>query len=397
MLLSLRIFLDSGFRRNDDYNFSSLRGNPQVATTTVGLRPLSGAFLIPPTLPVVSDLLNTFLLLCKCVKDVLAVCDLFHFSRSEKEVVMNINRRSFLQLAGAITGGAIANYPMIAEATSQKNQTDSIGCLMDISLCIGCRKCEMACNEFNKLAAVDTPFDDFSVLEKQRRPVNNLYTVVNRYYTGKRDELNNLVPGYTKINCMHCQSPGCVSACITGAMSKKENGTVHYDVKKCIGCRYCIVACPFQIPTYEYEKPLMPEVRKCTFCWESTKDQGGKPACSVICPVGALTYGKREHLVTLAHQKIHNFPDRYVDWVYGEHEVGGTAWLYISKTPFNKIGFIDLPEKPVNMLIESIQHGLYRYLWSPLAVFTLLGGIMLSFNRKQITGVSDKPNVKEKK
>ncbi len=326
----------------------------------------------------------------KCVKVHLMFVIYFTFL-ARKEVVMNINRRSFLQLAGAIAGGAIANYPSKAEATSQKNQTDSIGCLMDLSICIGCRKCEMACNEFNKLAAVDTPFDDFSVLEKERRPVNNLYTVVNRYYTSKRDELNHLIPGFSKINCFHCQSPGCVSACPTGAMSKKENGTVHYNVKKCIGCRYCIVACPFQIPSYEYENPMTPQVRKCTFCRENTKDIGGKPACVIICPVGALTYGKRDHLVALAHQKINNFPDRYINRVYGEHEVGGTAWLYISSTPFEKTGFINLPEKPVNMLIESIQHGLYRYFWAPLAVFTLLGGSMLLFNRNQITGASDKP------
>lgn len=309
---------------------------------------------------------------------------------------MKVNRRSFLQLTGAITGGALVNSPSDSKASDLKTNTNSIGCLMDISLCVGCRKCEMACNEANGLPMPEIPFEDVSVFEQKRRPDNKVYTVVNRFFTGKKNKHNTQLPTYSKINCMHCQSPGCVSACITGAMSKKENGTVHYNVKKCIGCRYCMVACPFQMPSYEYEDPLTPQVRKCTFCYERISKPDGKPACSVICPVGALIFGKRDHLIEYAHHKISEFPDLYIDKVYGEHEVGGTSWLYISNIPFEKIGFIDLPQKPVNQLIESIQHGLYKYLWSPLAVFALLGGAMFLFNREQITGVPDKQDREEK-
>jgi Fe-S-cluster-containing dehydrogenase component len=139
---------------------------------------------------------------------------------------------------------------------------------VDLTRCIGCRKCEQACAEVNGLPQPERSFEDLTVLDAKRRPDERSYTVVNRYVSGKIDERDQLVPTFVKLQCMHCQDPACASACIVGALTKKENGAVHYDVTKCIGCRYCMVACPFEIPAYEYHDPITPRVMKCTFCYE---------------------------------------------------------------------------------------------------------------------------------
>lgn len=183
---------------------------------------------------------------------------------------------------------------------------------------------------------------------------------------------------------MHCLDPACVSACIAGALTKKANGTVHYDVSKCIGCRYCMVACPFQIPAYEYHDPWTPRVMKCSFCYDRISKEGGKPGCASVCPTEALRFGKRGALLKLAHQKLKDDPGRYRQKVYGEHEVGGTSWLYISRDPFEKLGFITLPSTPMPHLAETVQHSIFAYFWAPLALFGLLTGTMAIFNRPQL-------------
>jgi Fe-S-cluster-containing dehydrogenase component len=231
-------------------------------------------------------------------------------------------------------------------------------------------------------------FEDPRVLDRKRRPDERAFTVINRHYPGSLDERNELIPMFVKIQCMHCQDPGCVSACVAGAMTKKENGAAHYNVSRCIGCRYCMVACPFEIPAYEYSDPLFPRVRKCTFCYERIIREGGAPGCAAMCPVEAMTFGKRRQLLDVARRKIKNKPGRYLDRIYGEHEVGGTSWLYISGEPFEKLGFLNLPTRPIPHLAETIQHGTFKYLWAPLVLFAALGGLMWNFNRKQMTGDS---------
>jgi ferredoxin len=188
---------------------------------------------------------------------------------------------------------------------------------------------------------------------------------------------------------MHCNDPACASACIVGALSKQENGAVHYDKGKCIGCRYCMIACPFQIPAYEYAQPLTPEVRKCTFCFDRISREGGRPGCADVCPVEAITFGRRNDLLQLARKKIADDPGRYIDRIYGEHEAGGTSWLYLAGEPFHKLGFLKLPTRPMPHLTETIQHGVFAYLWAPLTLFGALGAAMWTFNRKQMTGHSE--------
>jgi len=289
---------------------------------------------------------------------------------------MKLDRRGFFKIMGAAAGASLASSPPSADARSLKAPPDAYGCLVDLTRCIGCRKCEEACNRVNELPAPDRSFEDPTVLNTLRRPDERTYTVVNRYFPGKLDSQNQLVPTYVKIQCMHCQDPACASACIVGALTKKANGSVHYDVSKCIGCRYCMVACPFEIPAYEYHDPITPRVMKCTFCFERISKEGGLPGCAEICPVEAITFGKRSTLLSVAKKRIRENPARYIDQIYGETEVGGTSWMYLSGIDFDKLGFINVPDQPTPKLAETIQHTLFSYLWSPIVLFGLLSGIM---------------------
>jgi Fe-S-cluster-containing dehydrogenase component len=210
-----------------------------------------------------------------------------------------------------------------------------MGMLVDLSLCIGCRKCEWACNDANGLPnqPIDA-FDDKSAFDTPRRPDAEKFTVVNRYAVEGREE-----PVYVKRQCMHCVDPACVSACLVKAFTKTEEGPVLYNKDLCIGCRYCMIACPFGMPAYEYADPFTPEVKKCSMCHARFAQEGKLPGCTDICPVEAITFGKRADLLTLARDKIRTHPDNYVDHIYGEHEAGGTGWLYIAPTPLEGLGF----------------------------------------------------------
>jgi Fe-S-cluster-containing dehydrogenase component len=288
---------------------------------------------------------------------------------------MGLNRRDFFKCVTA-AGTAVAGSTRSAQAWRSRAPSDPVGCLVDLTRCIGCRKCEEACNRVNGLPAADRSFEDYTVLDRERRPDERAYTVVNRYTSGLIDERDQLVPTFVKLQCMHCQDPACASACIVGALTKKENGTVHYDAGKCIGCRYCMVACPFEIPAYEYHDPITPRVMKCTFCYERVQSDNKLPGCAEVCPVEAITFGRRSDLLKVAHARIKKNPGKYIDHVYGEKEVGGTSWMYLSAVPFERLGFVTLPDKPLPKLAETIQHSLFAYMWSPIVLFGLLGGVM---------------------
>jgi hypothetical protein len=135
-----------------------------------------------------------------------------------------------------------------------------------------------------------------------------------------------------------------------------------------------MVACPFQLAAYEYENALTPQVMKCQLCRSRTQ-RGELPACVAICPVEALTYGRRDELIELAHERIRCNPDRYVDHIYGEHEAGGTSWLYLADRPFDELGFPALGSSSPAELTEMIQHGIFRGFAAPLMLFGLLGAL----------------------
>lgn len=281
------------------------------------------------------------------------------------------SRRKFLKSVVALGASSTAISSVTPKDTLAKSDAqlskDRKGVLVDSTVCIGCRKCEWACkgaHDFEQGSFESYQNDE--TLDKMRRPTYDNLTIVNEYDDGARN---------VKLQCMHCDHPACASACIVGAITKTENGAVVWDTDKCIGCRYCMVACPFQIPAFEYHKALDPKIVKCDFCVDRTSE-GKIPACVNICPVEALTYGTREELIIEAKRRIKNHPEKYYDHVFGEDEVGGTSWLYLADKNLAGGVFPKLDNNPAPGVSESIQHGLFAYFVPPIAVYALLGGIM---------------------
>jgi len=259
---------------------------------------------------------------------------------------MGIDRRGFLKHLAGIGSAAVVGKT--TKAIAQEHFTgypDRFGVLVDLTVCIGCRKCEWACKEVNKLPNKPiAEYEDKSVFEEKRRTHADTFTIVNRFENSQ----NSAEPIFVKKQCMHCDEPACASACLVKAFTKTPEGAVIYNPKVCIGCRYCMAACPFNIPAYQYDDAFTPEVTKCTFCFDRIRREGGVPGCVEMCPVEALIFGKRSELLELAHDRIRNNPGEYVNHVYGENEVGGTSWMYISPVPFEEVGFrTDLGVTPI--------------------------------------------------
>jgi len=247
---------------------------------------------------------------------------------------MAITRRKFLGWIGAAAGSTTLAAGKAHSASNKefKGYPGSYGVLHDTTKCIGCRKCEEACNQVNSLPAPEKPFDDLTVLDTARRTSEKAHTVVNRF--GKENSKNSI---FVKKQCNHCLEPACASACFVKAFKKDRSGAVVYDASLCVGCRYCMVACPFNVPTYEYDEAFTPRVMKCTMCLPRIQE-GKLPGCVEICPREALVFGERTDLIKAARLRIQKHPDHYVDHIYGEHEMGGTNWLYLSAVPFHEIG-----------------------------------------------------------
>ena len=221
----------------------------------------------------------------------------------------------------------------------------SKGLLTDLSRCIGCRSCQVACKQWNGLAAEVT--HQCGTYENPPRFSAKTYCYVQ---VRELQEGDRLVWNFAKRQCMHCEHPACAAACIVGALHKTAEGPVIYDDYKCIGCRYCTLACPFGVPTFDWDKTV-PYIRKCQMC-SDRMSVGMIPACAKACPSGAITYGERDELLQLARQRIQAYPDRYVDHIYGEKEVGGTSMLYISNVPFKDLGFPELGSEPIPCYAE---------------------------------------------
>ena len=291
---------------------------------------------------------------------------------------MKIGRRGFFKItavgAGVAAAGAAgaSSAAGAAGAPGVETQGDGPGVLVDTTLCVGCRGCEAACAETNHNPP--PPASD-EVMKTRRETSEHAFTVVNRVEGAENR--------FAKKQCMHCISPACASACPVRAMDKKPEGPVVYDPSACLGCRYCMVACPFDVPKYEYASNT-PRVRKCTFCYERQK-VGLKPACTEVCPSGALTFGRRNELLELAKTRIYTHPDKYVHHVYGEHEAGGTSWLYIGDLPLEKLALRNgVPEKEVPPLVAGALGAppFVMTLWPPL----LMGIYMFSKRREEGAG-----------
>ena len=185
--------------------------------------------------------------------------------------------------------------------------------LTDITKCIGCLECVSACKTTYNLE-MDKPK---SWQKNDGLSAKNWTSILQ-----KPDK------HYIRKQCRHCLEPACVSACPVAALQTTSSGAVIYDSGKCLGCRYCMMACPYGIPRYDWDETV-PYVRKCILCYPRLKE-GKQPACTEACPVNATIFGERDELIAEARRRIKNDPGKYIDHIWGEHEVGGTSVLYIS-------------------------------------------------------------------
>jgi len=277
----------------------------------------------------------------------------------EERAAHGIDRRQFLMTLGVAASAAIVPA---AAAEAPERKDDPWAVLVDTTRCAGCRTCEMACAEANELTEPDM---DDRAFDHERNPSATQFTVVNHYDTSKGDV-------YVKRQCMHCRQPACATACLTKAMLKTTSGPVVWRDNKCMGCRFCMVSCPFDRIGYEYDSPN-PRVRKCSMCAARLKE-GEQPACVENCPAEALMFGRRRKLLEEARRRIQEDPDSYVHDIYGEHEVGGTSWLYLSAVPFDQIGFrTDLGETPYPKLTEG-------FLYSVPIIFATVPAMLLALH-----------------
>jgi Fe-S-cluster-containing dehydrogenase component len=274
---------------------------------------------------------------------------------------------------GAAAAGAVTVLPGAARARERKVVgPDERGMLYDSTACIGCRACMAACKRVNQLPAerdqalpgmYDAPLD----LSASTKTVVKLYQ-------------GDGVRAYVKRQCMHCADPACVSVCMAGALHREADGSVGYNKDVCVGCRYCQVACAFDIPKFTWNTPV-PLIVKCELCHQ--RQEG--PACCEACPRGAVVTGRMADLLAEAKRRLRAGGGRYLPHVYGEKEAGGTHVLYLTAraVPFEKLGLPRLGDEPVPQMSETIQHGLYKGFLAPLALYATFTVAQLWHRRRR--------------
>lgn len=245
--------------------------------------------------------------------------------------IPKISRRDFLKLAGASASGALLTGllqdEVLAGSVPDIPINEYRALLYDATICVGCKACEIGCRDDNHLPI--EPTDDLT---------GNTFTLIKEYSSEDGSERS-----FRKFQCMHCVDPACASSCPVSSLHQSEDGSVVYDAYKCIGCRYCMQACPFGVPRYDWSLAY-PMIRKCDFCY----DREDGPACAITCPTGALISGKRGELLSIAKQRIAAEPGKYFeDRIFGEYEGGGTSVLILSAVSFNKLGFPPLDKNPL--------------------------------------------------
>ncbi len=291
---------------------------------------------------------------------------------------MNLSRRDFLKVVGAGAamlgvGAQFAPPAMPAVSAKVPISRNTTGVLIDTTKCVGCKSCQSACKLANHLPTDDNPVS-LSATTLSVVDFRNVSNVPNKP-----------VIKPVKRQCMHCAEPACASVCPVGALYKTESGCVAYDADKCIGCRYCMTACPFGVPKYDWNSPS-PKIIKCT--QNCLKDGSrDKPACVGACPAGALQYGDRRQLLTIANDRIAKEPNKYVNYIYGENDIGGTSMLYLSGVPFEQLGFrTDLPKEPLPQYTQNVMEKVPYILGAVLAT---MSGIAWWTHRSEVKAVPE--------
>ncbi len=330
---------------------------------------------------------------------------------------MTLDRRDFFKLAAKAAAVAATTSATAAHARPNKQMpAEAVGLLFDGTLCVGCRACMPACKEANGLPPELTPLEaNGQVSAVWDAPVDisgSTVNVIKAYRDGAGTNKDQVVDGYafTKQSCFHCVDPSCVSACPVSAMTKDPiDGIVSYNVDACIGCRYCVAACPFGVPRFTYER-AKPVISKCQLCKHRFAD-GQYAACATVCPTGATLYGKVKDLKAeiarrraLAPGTTTTFPrgrigggdtyvgqvGQYVERIYGEHEIGGTQVMHLSGVPFDLLDKPPLPDVAPAAVSETIQHGVYYGLLAPMTFL----GILVAAARRNMLAAGKDPDAK---
>jgi Fe-S-cluster-containing dehydrogenase component len=306
-----------------------------------------------------------------------------------------LTRRSMLKVVAG-GAGAVAAAPLAAEARPARPMSDkALGLLYDGTLCIGCRACISACKDANGMPPERTALAIGNYWDAPLDISGKTLTVIKAYRDGAGTHKDQVKDGFafTKVSCMHCVDPSCVSACPVSAMTKDPvTGVVKYSAEACIGCRYCVAACPFGVPRFQYDTPF-PKITKCQLCQHRYGD-GKYSACAEVCPTGATLFGPVAELkAEIARRKAlkpgteYTFPrgkiggkdsyngkiGKYVEHVYGEKEIGGTQVLHLSGVPFELLDKPPLPDVAPARKSETLQHAIYSGLIAPLAFLGTLG------------------------
>jgi formate dehydrogenase iron-sulfur subunit len=252
--------------------------------------------------------------------------------------------------------------------------------LTDVTKCIGCEKCVDACQETRGLPK-----------ERPWRWLKRIDDLSSARWTTIRTVVEEDEQHFVRRQCRHCLDPECVSVCIVGALKKTEEGPVIYDRDVCIGCRYCMIACPWEIPRYSWEDTV-PYIQKCDMCYERVVREGAIPACVEACPVEATIFGEREDLLAEARRRLAAEPDKYLQKIWGEKEVGGTSVMYISDVEIN-LTDLDQPIRDT----APMPHRTTKILHQMPLVFVLMGGAMGGINwivrrRQMMSAEADQPS-----
>jgi len=288
---------------------------------------------------------------------------------------MEITRRDLFHKittggAAVAAGGVVsaATLTGIAHAEEEgKLPPQAVGMLYDATRCIGCKTCVVACTQANGL----TPDTRRDPLHQAPTDLNNHTKTIIKLYkpVDGKEEFS-----YVKQQCMHCIDPACAAACMFGGLKKDaKTGIVSWNGKLCVGCRYCEIACPYNVPKFRWEG-FNPEIVKCEFCKDRLA-KGQEPACTAVCPKKAVIFGPRQELLDEAKRRIAENPGKYYqDRVFGEHEAGGTQVLYLSHVAFDKIGLPTLSDESIPHKYLKWQKRLYSYLIVPVGLYAALVG-----------------------
>jgi Fe-S-cluster-containing dehydrogenase component len=284
--------------------------------------------------------------------------------------VTGVSRRSFLKGTAAAGAALVARSGEAAER--RPLPPDAVGLLYDSVRCVGCRACVTRCKEANGLppdvarvggAAYDAPLDLNATTKN----------IIRLARDGDRT-------AFVKGGCMHCADPACVNACMVSAMTKGPGGVVRYDPDLCVGDRYCQIACPFNVPKYEWSKALTPRIVKCELC----RHRPEGPACAQACPREAIVTGKVTALAAEAHRRIDAAKGSYHPEVYGEREAGGTQVLLLAPAgmPPAKLGLPVLGADAGPALARTVMHGIYQGAVAPIVLYGAFAAAILRGRRK---------------